>query len=66
MMHEDHYAYEQRAERLRDYAPQISHASALMQARFEAHGIGAGHPRPTQEAEQPDTPTAEEPNPSQT
>ncbi len=41
MMEEDFYAYEQRAERLRDYNPDLSEASALMQARFEAHGSGA-------------------------
>ena len=41
MMEEDFYAYEQRAERLRDYDPDLSQASALMQARFEAHGSGS-------------------------
>lgn len=41
MMEEDFYAYEQRAERLRDYDPGLSQASALMQARFEAHGSGS-------------------------
>ena len=41
MMEEDFYAYEQRAERLRDYDPDLSEASALMQARFEAHGSGS-------------------------
>jgi hypothetical protein len=40
MMEEDFYAYEQRAERLRDYDPDLSESSALMQARFEAHGSG--------------------------
>ena len=40
MMEEDFYAYEQRAERLRDYNPDLSEASALMQARFGAHGSG--------------------------
>ena len=41
MMEEDFYAYEQRAERLRDFNPDLSEASALMQARFEVHGSGA-------------------------
>lgn len=49
MIHEDHYAYEQRAERLQDYAPQISRSAALMQARFEAHDLGK--PRPPASAE---------------
>ena len=40
MMEEDFYAYEQRAERLRDYDPDLRETSALMQARFEAHGSG--------------------------
>ncbi len=41
MMEEDFYAYEQRAERLRDYDPGLSKGSALMQARLEAHGSGS-------------------------
>ncbi len=41
MMEEDYYAYEQRAERLRDYDPDLRETSALMQARFEAHGSGS-------------------------
>ena len=41
MMEEDFYAYEQRAERLRDYDPDLNQASALMQARLEAHGSGS-------------------------
>ena len=51
MMEEDFYAYEQRAERLRDYDPNLSEASALMQARFEAHGSGS--PRKAAKAIEP-------------
>jgi len=54
MMEEDFYAYEQRAERLRDYSPDLSETSALMQARFEAHGSGAS--RMGAKANEPVTP----------
>lgn len=62
-MYEDHYAYEQRAERLRDYAPQISHSAALMQARFEAHGLGQLRPG-TPSVPAVDAPQASAPNDS--
>lgn len=58
MIYEDHYGYQQRAERLQDYAPQVSRSTALMQARFEAHGLGKPLPAPPSSASEPDATAA--------